>query len=92
MNDVNNVCKLNWEFGDLSDSGIHICLFIWINRTTKRLKWKHYAKPMNLDLLIGPNSAHASGVHRGMIFSRLEALFKHCSEIEDYILEVDKFY
>ena len=89
---VNKVCKLNWKFGKLQDSGVHVDLFIWIDRPSKKVKWRHYAKPMNLDLLLGPNTAHAPGVHRSMILSRLETLFKHCSELQDYISEVDKFY
>ena len=71
---------------------MHVVLFEWIDRPSKKVKWSHHAKPINLDLLLGPNAAYALGVHRSMILSRLETLFKRCSELQDYISEVDKFY
>lgn len=89
---VNETSKLGWDFSDLVESSVCMDLFIWIDRKSCSIKWRHYAKEMSLDLLLGPASAHAPGVHCGMILSRLETLHRHCSEIEDHKSKVHKFY
>jgi len=89
---VNTTSKLDWQFDHLSDSVIFMDLFVWIDRCTCTLKWKHHTKPMSLDLLLGPTSAHPPGVHKGIIISRVETLYRHCSERTNYINEIDQFY
>ena len=66
-NNLNKVCKLNWEASSLSNQVMFLDLIIWIDRKSQKLKYKPYTKNEKLFICMSPKSAHSPNTLKGMM-------------------------
>ena len=83
-NDLNNCSSLNWETEELGTKTNFLDLTLWIDPTTRRIKYKTYQKPMCLFLYIPSHSAHSPNTIKSMIYSLLKTYKRQNPEIEDF--------
>ena len=63
-------------------------LIIWIDRKSQKLKYKPYTKNENLFTCMSPNSAHSPNTLKEMIRSMMGRAWRHCSDKNDYTIEI----
>ena len=81
---------LTWEFSKRAKSVVFMDMTIEIE--DGKIMTKLYAKPLALYLYIPPNSAHAPGVHTGLIFGNVLQIFQLNSRESDIINDLRLFY
>jgi hypothetical protein len=87
-NDLNSYCKLDWNTEELSHSVNFLDLTIEINKTTGKIQYKTFQKPMNLFLYIPGHSAHPPGIIKSLIFGLVHTYFRQNSQREDFTRNV----
>ena len=83
-NDMDKHGNLRWEFEQLTDEIAFLDLKIKIDRTTKKLNFQTYQKPMNLHLYIPPHSMHPPGVTKSLIFGLLQTYKQQNTNPDDF--------
>ena len=81
-NDMNNFGILIWEVENPSKSVTYLDLTIEIDGNS--FITRTYQKPYNLYQYISPNSAHPSGMIKGVIHSMLRQYYHQNSRKDDY--------
>ena len=81
---------LTWEFSQRSKSVVFMDMTIEIE--DGKIMTRLYAKPLALYLYIPPHSAHAPGVHTGLVFGNVLRIFQLNSRESDIINDLRLFY
>ena len=81
---------LSWEFSKRAKSVVFMDMTIEIEEG--KIMTKLYAKPLALYLYIPPHSAHAPGVHTGLVFGNVLQIFQLNSRESDIINDLRLFY
>ncbi len=87
--DVNNYRILRWTMKEPSNRAVFLDLEIAIS-DNGIISTMTYQKPMKLYLYIPPKSAHAPGMMKGVIYSKLKRYHWQYSKRADYIDQVCK--
>jgi hypothetical protein len=82
---LNTWGSLKWTSDGLTDEIIFMDLKITIDPESNRLTYETYQKSMNLYLYIPPNSAHPTGLLRGLVFGRMRAYWHQNTDKANFV-------
>ena len=92
LEDLNSVSKLEWNTEELSNSVNFLDLTIYIDESTRMIKYKTYQKEMNLYLYIPNHSASPPGLLKSLVFGLLSTYKRQNSVDEDFKSIVCKLF
>ena len=90
--DLNSLCKLEWNTEDLSDSVNFLDLTIWIDKDSRKIRYKTYQKAMNLYLYIPKHSASPPGLLCSLVFGLISTYQRQNSDEKDFKNIVSKLF